>query len=107
MPRLLLFKMATYVLRYCGVRNLAQLVLWRQNLRVVSSFPRIFFATDSFLQYPFLIHGSVVARPFPFGVRSFADVGASLAKEEIQTRVLNVLKLFDKIDAEKVKVSFG
>ena len=38
------------------------------------------------------------------GVRLFADVGAALSRDEIQTRVMDVLKLFDKVNTEKVRL---
>lgn len=38
------------------------------------------------------------------GVRLFADAGAALSREEIQTRVMDVLKLFDKVNAEQVRI---
>lgn len=40
------------------------------------------------------------------GVRLFADAGAALSRDEIQTRVMDVLKLFDKVEAEKVRTAF-
>ena len=40
------------------------------------------------------------------GVRLFADAGAALSRDEIQTRVMDVLKLFDKVNAEKVRATF-
>lgn len=36
------------------------------------------------------------------GVRMFADAGTALTRDEIQTRAMDVLKLFDKVEAEKV-----
>lgn len=99
-------KMAFHMLRQPGVRSFAQLLLRRQNLRLLSSSARIFSAFNEYLQYPSLISRRSVAQPPILGVRSFADVGAALGKEEIQTRVLDVLKLFDKVDAEKVGVTF-
>ena len=38
------------------------------------------------------------------GVRLFADAGAALSREEIQTRVMDVLKLFDKVEPEKASI---
>ena len=40
------------------------------------------------------------------GVRLFADAGAALSREEIQTRVMDVLKLFDKVEPEKASIQF-
>lgn len=98
------FKMAYHMLRRSGVRSFAQLLLRKQNLRLLSSSARIFFASNECPQYLTLVSRHLVAQPPFFSVRSFADVGAALGKEEIQTRVLDVLKLFDKVDAEKVRV---
>lgn len=39
------------------------------------------------------------------GVRLFADAGPALTRDEIQTRVMDVLKLFDKVNAEQVKIA--
>lgn len=36
------------------------------------------------------------------GVRTLADAGTALTRDEIQTRAMDVLKLFDKVEAEKV-----
>lgn len=40
------------------------------------------------------------------GVRMFADAGTALTRDEIQTRAMDVLKLFDKVEAEKVNVAY-
>ena len=98
------FKMAYHMLRHSGVRSFAQLLLRKQNLHLLSSSARIFFASNDCPQYLSLVSRRSVAQPLFLSVRSFADVGAALGKEEIQTRVLDVLKLFDKVDAEKVRV---
>jgi len=65
----------------------------------------VIFAASKTLQYPFLVGSNLVVRPAAIylGVRLFADAGAALTREEIQTRVMDVLKLFDKVNAEKVK----
>ncbi|XP_015775065.1 PREDICTED: acyl carrier protein 2, mitochondrial-like [Acropora digitifera] len=96
------FKMAYHMLRHSGVRSFAQLLLRKQNWRLLSSSARIFFASNECPQYLSLVSRRSVAQPLFLSVRSFADVGAALGKEEIQTRVLDVLKLFDKVDAEKL-----
>lgn len=45
-----------------------------------------------------------MARPASvLGVRLFGDAGSKVSLEDIQTRALNVVKLFDKVDAEKVR----
>ena len=41
-------------------------------------------------------------RPALVGVRMFADAGTALTRDEIQTRAMDVLKLFDKVNPEKV-----
>ena len=41
-------------------------------------------------------------RPALVGVRMFADAGTALTRDEIQTRAMDVLKLFDKVKPEKV-----
>ena len=71
---------------------------------VSSSSARIIFAANKYLQRPFLVRNSLVVRPSSLvGVRLFADAGAALTRDEIQTRVMNVLKLFDKVNPEQVK----
>ena len=63
------------------------------------------FAANKNLQHPFLVGSSLVVRPpaIYLGVRLFADAGAALTRDEIQIRVMDVLKLFDKVNAEQVK----
>lgn len=98
--------MATHMLRQFGRRAFAHPLLRRQSIRLVSSSPRVIFAANKSLQHPFLVSNSLVARPpCLLGVRLFADAGAALSREEIQTRVMDVLKLFDKVDAEKVSIT--
>merc|ERR1739844_178239 len=97
-------KMATrHMLRQLGRRGFACTLLQRQNSRLVSSsVTRVIFAASKCAQQPFLLNASLLAKPTNFcGVRLYGD-GAHLTKEELQTRVLNVLKLFDKVDPEKV-----
>ena len=43
-------------------------------------------------------------RPALVGVRMFADAGTALTRDEIQTRAMDVLKLFDKVNPEKVNI---
>ena len=66
------------------------------------------FAANKNLQHPFLVGSSSVVRPpaLYMGVRLFADAGTALTRDEIQTRVMDVLKLFDKVNAEQVKIFF-
>lgn len=66
------------------------------------------FTANKNLQHPFLVGSSVVVRPpsLYMGVRLFADAGTALTREEIQTRVMDVLKLFDKVNAEQVKIFY-
>lgn len=96
------FKMAIHMLRQFGLRALSQPLLRRQSIRLVSSSPRVIFAANKYMQNPFLLRCSLVARPLPTGVRFFADAGA-VDREDIQRRVMDVLKLFDKVDPEKVR----
>lgn len=90
------------MLRQFGLRALSQPLLRRQSIRLVSSSPRVIFAANKYMQNPFLLRCSLVARPLPTGVRFFADAGA-VDREDIQRRVMDVLKLFDKVDPEKVR----
>ena len=95
--------MATHMFRQFSRRAFALNLLQRQNSRMVSSsVPRVIFAASKYAQQPFLVNASLLAKPSTFcGVRLYGD-GAHLTKEELQTRVLNVLKLFEKVDPEKV-----
>ena len=94
------------MLRQFGRSAFTLPLLRRQSIRLVSSSPRIIFAANKYLQHPFLISSSLVARPPSLmGVRLFADAGAALSREEIQTRVMDVLKLFDKVNAEQVRIN--
>lgn len=80
-------------------------LLRRQSIRLVSSSPRVIFAGNKCLQQPFLVSSSLAAKPPSLmGVRLFADAGAALSREEIQTRVMDVLKLFDKVEPEKASI---
>lgn len=82
-------------------------LLRRQSIRLVSSSPRVIFAGNKCLQEAFLVNSSLAAKPPSLiGVRLFADAGAALSREEIQTRVMDVLKLFDKVDPEKASSWF-
>ena len=82
-------------------------LLRRQSIRLVSSSPRVIFAGNKCLQQPFLVSSSLAAKPPSLmGVRLFADAGAALSREEIQTRVMDVLKLFDKVEPEKASIQF-
>ena len=97
--------MATHMFRQFSRRAFALNLLQRQNSRMVSSsVPRVIFAASKYAQQPFLVNASLLAKPSTFcGVRLYGD-GAHLTKEELQTRVLNVLKLFEKVDPEKVSI---
>lgn len=99
------FKMATHMVRQFGRSVLSHPFLRRQSIRLVSSSPRVIFASNKNMQHPFLIGSKLVVRPpaINLGVRLFADAGAALTREEIQTRVMDVLKLFDKVNTEQVK----
>mmetsp|Transcript_65422 Transcript_65422/g.104104 ORF Transcript_65422/g.104104 Transcript_65422/m.104104 type:complete len:154 (-) Transcript_65422:184-645(-) len=96
--------MATHMLRQFARRAVyAHPLLRRQSTRLVSSSPRVIFAGNKCLQQPFLVSSSLAAKPPSLmGVRLFADAGAALSREEIQTRVMDVLKLFDKVEPEKL-----
>lgn len=100
--------MATHMVRQFGRSVLFHPFLRRQSIRLVSSSPRVIFAANKNLQHPFLIGSKLVVRPpaINLGVRFFADAGAALTREEIQTRVMDVLKLFDKVNTEQVKFFF-
>ncbi|CAH3177029.1 unnamed protein product [Porites lobata] len=98
--------MATHMLRQFARRAVyAHPLLRRQSIRLVSSSPRVIFAGNKCLQQPFLVSSSLAAKPPSLmGVRLFADAGAALSREEIQTRVMDVLKLFDKVEPEKASI---
>merc|ERR1711974_155542 len=97
-------KMATrHMLRQIGRRAFAFTLMQRQNSRLVSSsVSRVIFAASKYAQQPYLVNSSLLAKPTNLsGIRLYGD-SAHLTKEELQTRVLNVLKLFDKVDPDKV-----
>ncbi|XP_078347573.1 acyl carrier protein-like [Oculina patagonica] len=96
--------MATHMLRRFGRGVFVHPFLRRQSIRLVSSSPRVIFATNKYLQQPFLVGSNLVVRPptHYMGVRLFADAGPALTRDEIQTRVMDVLKLFDKVNAEQL-----
>lgn len=102
------FKMATHMFRQFGRGVFVHPFVRRQNIRLVSASPRVIFAANKNLQHPFLVGSSLVARPpvIYLGVRLFADASAALTRDKIQTRVMDVLKLFDKVNAELVKLFF-
>lgn len=80
-------------------------LLRRQSIRLVSSSPRVIFAANKNLQQPFLVSSSLAVKPLNLmGVRLFADAGTAPTRDEIQTRVMDVLKLFDKVNPEQVKI---
>lgn len=99
--------MATHMLRRFARGVFVHPFLRRQSIRLVSSSPRVIFATNKYLQQPFLVGSNLVVRPptHYMGVRLFADAGPALTRDEIQTRVMDVLKLFDKVNAEQVKIA--
>lgn len=97
--------MATHMFRHLRRSSFTFNLLRRQNIRLVSSCgPRIVFAANKYAQQPYLLRSSLLARPASvLGVRLFGDAGSKVSLEDIQTRALNVVKLFDKVDAEKVR----
>lgn len=100
-------KMATHMLRRFGRGIFVHPFLRRQSIRLVSSTPRVIFAANKYSQQPFLVGSSLLVKPptHYMGVRLLADAGPALTKDEIQTRVMDVLKLFDKVNPEQVKVA--
>ncbi|PFX31676.1 uncharacterized protein LOC111321861 [Stylophora pistillata] len=95
--------MATNMCRRLGRSLLYHPLVRRQHTRFVCFSPQVVFATFKYLQNPFPgIHSSERKRYNPMGVRTLADAGTALTRDEIQTRAMDVLKLFDKVEAEKV-----
>ncbi|XP_058972275.2 acyl carrier protein [Pocillopora verrucosa] len=95
--------MATNMCRRLG-RGLFYHSLSRgRHTRLVCSLPRVIFASNKHLQSTFPGSNSFEKmRPALVGVRMFADAGTALTRDEIQTRAMDVLKLFDKVNPEKV-----
>ena len=102
------FKMATHMFRQFGRGVFVHPFVRRQSIRLVSASPRVIFAANKNLQHPFFVGSSLVVRPpaIHLGLRWFADAGAALTRDEIQKRVMDVLKLFDKVNAQLVKFFF-
>lgn len=100
-------KMATHTLRRFGRGFFVHPFLRRQSIRLVSSSPRVIFAANKYSQQPFLVGSSLLVKPptHYMGVRLLADAGPALTKDEIQSRVMDVLKLFDKVNPEQVKTA--
>jgi hypothetical protein len=94
------------MLRLLTKNAFAAAFLRRQAIRLVSTTPRVTFAVNKYSQQPFLVnHGLLAKQLSPVSVRFFASGG--MAMGELQERVLNVVKLFDKVNAEMVSVILG
>lgn len=95
--------MASHMLRRCTRTAFTAAFLRRQTTRLVSSTPRVIFAANKYSQQPFLTNNMLqTSQLSPVSVRFFASAGLSMA--ELQDRVLNVVKLFDKVNAELVSI---
>ncbi|XP_020901350.1 uncharacterized protein LOC110239933 [Exaiptasia diaphana] len=95
--------MASHMLKRCTRTAFTAAFLRRQATRSVSSTPRIIFAANKYSQQPFLSNNLLMTSQLsPVTVRYFASAGMSIG--ELQDRVLNVVKLFDKVNAELVTV---
>ncbi|CAH3040415.1 unnamed protein product [Pocillopora meandrina] len=95
--------MATNMCRRLGRGLFCHSLSRGRHTRLVCSLPRIIFASNKHLQSTFPGSNSFEKmRPALVGVRMFADAGTALTRDEIQTRAMDVLKLFDKVNPEKV-----
>ena len=96
------------VFRHFGRSLFCHPLFRRQHTRLLCFKPRVIFAANKYLQNSFLVSNSFETRPPPLlgvNVRLFADAGTALTRDEIQTRVMDVLKLFDKVNAEQVNIA--
>ncbi|KAK3705205.1 hypothetical protein QZH41_013994 [Actinostola sp. cb2023] len=95
--------MASHMLRRLTRIAFTGAFLRRQSTRLVSSTPRVIFAANKYSQQPFLVNNVLLTSQLsPVTVRYFASAGMSIG--DLQERVLNVVRLFDKVNAETVKV---
>lgn len=95
--------MATNMCRRLGRGLFCHSLSRGRHTRLVCSLPRLIFASNKHLQSTFPGSNSFEKmRPALVGVRMFADAGTALTRDEIQTRAMDVLKLFDKVNPEKV-----
>ncbi|XP_027052663.1 uncharacterized protein LOC113679887 [Pocillopora damicornis] len=95
--------MATNMCRRLGRGLFCHSLSRGRHTRLVCSLPRVIFASNKHLQSTFPGSNSFEKmRPALVGVRMFADAGTALTRDEIQTRAMDVLKLFDKVNPEKV-----
>lgn len=97
--------MATNMCRRLGRGLFCHSLSRGRHTRLVCSLPRVIFASNKHLQSTFPGSNSFEKmRPALVGVRMFADAGTALTRDEIQTRAMDVLKLFDKVNPEKVNI---
>lgn len=95
--------MASHMLRRFTRTAFTAAFLRRQTTRLVSSTPRVIFAANKYSQQPFLNNNMLLTSQLsPVTVRFFGSAGMSMS--ELQDRVLNVVKLFDKVNAELVSI---
>lgn len=92
------------MLRRCTRTALSVAFLRRQATRLVSSTPRVIFAANKYTQQPFLNNNSLLTSQLsPVSVR-FYGATAGMSIGELQDRVLDVVKLFDKVNPEAVSI---
>ena len=92
------------VFRHFGRSHFCHPLFRRQHTRLLCFKPRVIFAANKYLQNSFLVSNSFETRSPPLlgvNVRLFADAG----RDGIQTRVMDVLKLFDAVNAEQVNIA--
>lgn len=91
------------MLRRFNKNAFATAFLRTQAVRLVSTTPRVTLAVNKYSQQPSIVnHGLFLSRLSPVNARCFASAGMSMS--DLQDRVLNVVKLFDKVNAELVSI---
>lgn len=99
-----LSKMASHMLRRLNKNAFATAFLRTQAVRLVSTTSRVTLAVNRCSQQPSVFnHGLFLSRLSPVNARCFASAGMSVS--ELEDRVLNVVKLFDKVNAELVSMN--
>ncbi|XP_031575255.1 uncharacterized protein LOC116308882 [Actinia tenebrosa] len=95
--------MASHMLRRFNKNVFTTVLLRTQAVRLVSTTPRVTLAVNKYSQQPSIVnHGLFVSRLSPVSARCFASGGMTIS--ELQDRALNVVKLFDKVNAELVTI---
>ncbi|EDO48263.1 predicted protein [Nematostella vectensis] len=92
--------MASHMLRRLAQSNLTTTLLRRQAIRLISSSaPRILTAAVHCHKKSFYVRNEPV-QSLLHNVRLFATAARTI--DDLRNQVLNVVKLFDKVDAEQV-----